>query len=225
MIRRAAPAVLVLFAAGCAHHRAVVETSVATAAPPETRHVVERGQTLWRIAHTYGVPLDQLARANGITDPTRIEVGQVLVVPAPAIAASFERAESPWLGWPVEHGRVSSSFGSTRRGHAHQGIDIVGESGQPVLAVGRGRVTYSGASLRGYGEAVIVDHGGGLTSLYAHNSERLVGAGQLVVRGQPIARVGRSGNATTWLCHFELRRNDVPIDPLPWLGAPEEAAR
>ena len=85
-----------------------------------------------------------------------------------------------------------------------------------MLAVRSGRVLYS-SSMRDYGRTVILDHGDGLRSLYAHNSKLLVQKGQQVYRGQAIARVGRTGNATTEHCHFEIRRDEVPVDPLPYL--------
>jgi murein DD-endopeptidase MepM/ murein hydrolase activator NlpD len=72
--------------------------------------------------------------------------------------------------------------------------------------------------MRDYGTAVIIDHGNGLTSLYGHNSELLVSTGDRVGRGQPIARAGRSGNATTVHCHFEVRRYAKALDPVPFFS-------
>jgi murein DD-endopeptidase MepM/ murein hydrolase activator NlpD len=94
-----------------------------------------------------------------------------------------------------------------------------------VLAAEAGRVVYAAGGMRGYGRTVIVDHGEGLRTLYAHNSELLVGEGQHVTRGQPIAHVGRSGNATADHCHFEVLRGDRPIDPLLVLAPASTAAR
>ena len=71
--------------------------------------------------------------------------------------------------------------------------------------------------MRGYGNTVVVDHGDGLTTLYAHNSELLVRPGDTVTAGQRIARVGHTGNATTDHCHFEVRRGDAPVDPLRYV--------
>ena len=72
--------------------------------------------------------------------------------------------------------------------------------------------------MRGYGNTVILDHGEGFQSLYAHNSRLLVRAGDEVSRGEPIAVVGKSGNATGEHCHFEIRKDRVPVDPLPYLS-------
>jgi murein DD-endopeptidase MepM/ murein hydrolase activator NlpD len=188
---------------------------------------------------------EALARANGIDDPTRLEVGQALYVPgattvhevppypAPATGDSPQRplvdqrgvaVEGDWI-WPLPKGRIISYFGAPRGDHDHKGIDIRGKRGEKVFAARRGRVAYSGSGMRGYGQVVIVDHGDGYRSLYAHNSKLLVRVNQRVDRGQPIALVGRSGNASGDHCHFEIRRNDRPVDPLLYLLPPLEARR
>ena len=124
----------------------------------------------------------------------------------PVLTAAFR--------WPVPGGRVLSPFGALRNGRPHAGVDIGGRPGQDVLAAHDGQVVFAGI-LRGYGQTVIVDHGSELHSLYAHNRALLVEVGETVLQGQPIAELGRTGNATTEHCHFEVRRRDVPLDPLP----------
>jgi LysM repeat protein len=200
-------------------------------------HVVEPGQTLWRIAHSYGVPLAVLARANEIDDATRIDVGQTLRVPgalepltiaaypAPLDAPPQVAAPGATFAWPVAGGTILSHFGVVRRSGRHAGIDIRGERGQPVLAAQAGRVTFSGSSMRGYGKTVMLDHGDGWVSLYAHNSALHVAVGDFVQRGQAIADVGRTGNATTDHCHFEIRQGDRPVDPLQLLEPMHGALR
>jgi len=200
-------------------------------------HLVQHGQTLWRIARTYGVGVDELAAANSIADPTELTVGTSLFVPgatvtlevpvysataaAPAkLDAGMPRGE--WI-WPVSGGRIVSYYGAPRKTHRHQGVDIQGLHGTGVVAASPGRVVYSGDSMRGYGKTVIVDHGGGYRSLYAHNSKLIVREGQRVKRGQLIARVGQSGNASSDHCHFEIRKNDVTIDPLRYVVPSIEA--
>ena len=215
-------------------------------APAEgVRHVVQPGQTLWRIARTYGLSPEELARANGIEDPTRISAGLSLFVPGasrtlevpsypappgrpdrPGSGAQQETAEisADWI-WPVERSRILSYYGAPRKGHRHGGIDIGGDHGQPVLAARSGRVTYSGSGMRGYGKTVILDHGDGFQTLYAHNARLLVRVGQRVERGAPVALLGRTGNATADHCHFEIRREDRKLDPLLYLLPPLEAQR
>jgi murein DD-endopeptidase MepM/ murein hydrolase activator NlpD len=85
-------------------------------------------------------------------------------------------------------------------------------------------VVFSGQQ-RGYGKVVVVDHGDGEQTVYAHNSKNLVAAGDEVERGAEVALVGRSGNATTEHVHFEVRRGGVPVDPLPFLPDPALEAK
>lgn len=216
-----------LGAAGCARGRQVTQPAQRVAG---VEHIVESGQTLWRIARTYGLPLEELVRVNRIADPDVLEVGTSLFIPgATALLEVPVHSEHgrgvPEFGWPVAQGRILSGFGDARASHRHTGLDIAGRHGQAILAAGAGRVVYSGSSMRGYGKAVIIDHGSDLRSLYAHGSELLVQAGQWVERGESIARIGRSGLASTEHCHFEIRRNDVPVDPLPYLRGVEEKVR
>lgn len=134
------------------------------------------------------------------------------------------------LGWPVA-GTLSSPFGA-RDGRPHEGVDLLVPDGTPVHAAADGKVIYAGARLRGYGNLVLVDHGrladprgGGaegaphVVTVYAHNERLLVVEGQRVRRGDVIARSGHTGRASAPHCHFEVRVDGVPRDPLPWLPA------
>lgn len=181
------------------------------AAPSPVRtHTVEPGDTLWSLSRRYGVSVADFVRANDLTNPNRLSVGERLIIPAHA-------ARGTWL-WPVAGGEILSGFG--RRGSdTHRGLDIRAHAGQQVVAAWPGVVVYAGSNMGGYGNAVILDHGGGLTSLYGHNSELLVSMGDEVGRGQPIALAGESGNATGVHCHFEVRKNAVALDPLEFLRA------
>lgn len=114
--------------------------------------------------------------------------------------------------WPAASGRVSSYFGP-RGGGFHSGIDIASSSGTPIYAADGGVVTYSG--YRGaYGRLVIIDHGNGYSTYYAHNTSNLVRSGQRVSQGQTIATMGVTGNATGSHLHFEIRRNGSPVNPM-----------
>jgi murein DD-endopeptidase MepM/ murein hydrolase activator NlpD len=176
-----------------------------------TVHRVQRGETLSSIANRYGVSVDDFVRANDLADPDLLTVGQPLIIPAGSRGGSWS--------WPVAGGEILSGFGTDRGIEVHRGVDIRADAGQPVVAAWAGVVVYSGSDMRDYGNAVILDHGGGLTSLYGHNAELLVSAGDRVGRGDPIALAGSSGNATTVHCHFEVRKNAVAIDPLELLGS------
>jgi len=132
------------------------------------------------------------------------------------ISFSLIPSEEPF-SWPVQSGIVRSPFGM-RHGRQHAGIDISAPSGSPIYAARDGVVAYSGHKFRGYGNVVMVDHGDGFTSVYAHNTANIVHEGDPVVRGQLIARVGATGNATGAHCHFEIRNENVSVDPRGYLS-------
>jgi murein DD-endopeptidase MepM/ murein hydrolase activator NlpD len=116
--------------------------------------------------------------------------------------------------WPV-NGPVVSGFGM-RWGRMHEGIDISAASGTPIVAAAAGVVIHAGW-LGGYGNLVVVDHGNGLATAYAHASSILVGVGQRVSQGQTIALVGSTGNSSGPHLHFEVRLNGNAVDPLAYL--------
>jgi len=121
------------------------------------------------------------------------------------------------LLWPLE-GEITSGFGVRRHplfriAKMHTGVDIASTWGTPVRAAGDGEVIYAGW-FGGYGKIVVIDHGGGLSTLYAHLSAILVELGQQVKRGQIIGRVGSTGYSTGPHLHFEIRIDGRPVDPL-----------
>ncbi|MBA2293508.1 MAG: peptidoglycan DD-metalloendopeptidase family protein [Actinobacteria bacterium] len=118
------------------------------------------------------------------------------------------------LGWPVS-GPVTSGFGM-RWGRMHEGIDIAVGSGTSVRASAAGSVIYAGW-LGGYGNLVVVDHGGGLSTAYAHNSSFASSVGQTVVAGEVVAYSGNTGNSSGPHVHFEVRVNGSAVDPLGYL--------
>ena len=204
-------------------------------------HVIQPGQTLWRIARAYDVALDTLIEANGVADPSRVEVGTPIFVPgarstisvAPYPAPPPSPRSVPALRpgpaadflWPVEGGVFMRPYGEARRNHSHAGVDIRGARGQDILAARDGVVAFCGPTATGYGTMVVVDHGDGVQTLYAHAEDVLVEKGDAVRRGQPIAHLGRTGNATTEHCHFEIRLENRAVDPMPYLLGTTEAHR
>jgi murein DD-endopeptidase MepM/ murein hydrolase activator NlpD len=114
-------------------------------------------------------------------------------------------------------GPLSSTFGP-RWGSFHAGVDIAAPYGSVIRAASRGRVTLA-RWYGGYGNAVEVDHGGGLSTRYGHASALLVTAGEYVTAGQPLARVGSTGDASGPHLHFEVRVRGAAIDPLPFMRA------
>lgn len=116
--------------------------------------------------------------------------------------------------WPLG-GAITSYYGP-RWGRMHTGLDIDGTTGQPIVASKGGRVILA-SYYGGYGNAVVIDHGGGVTTLYAHQSALNVSEGQSVSQGQVVGYVGATGNVTGDHLHFEVRVNGSPQDPMNYL--------
>jgi murein DD-endopeptidase MepM/ murein hydrolase activator NlpD len=133
-----------------------------------------------------------------------------------------ERGYTPSV-WPVV-GKLESGFGGRRNpfgGNSyefHSGQDIDAATGDPVVAGASGKVTFTGWQ-NGYGQLVVIDHGGGLTTRYGHLSHIDVALGQAVERSQFIGRVGSTGRSTGPHLHYEIRINDEPVNPLQYLLA------
>jgi murein DD-endopeptidase MepM/ murein hydrolase activator NlpD len=126
-------------------------------------------------------------------------------------------------GSPVTEGWLSSFFGVrtdpfTGRPAMHRGLDFAGKRGSPVVAVSAGSVIWSGPR-DGYGNLIEIDHGHGFVTRYGHNQQNLVRVGQLVRKGQQIARMGSSGRSTGPHVHFEVLRGGQPVNPLHYLSA------
>lgn len=124
------------------------------------------------------------------------------------------------MAWPV-NGEITSPFGW--RVHPiwgtqifHAGLDIGADYGDPVHAADSGTVVFAGW-MGGYGNAVMIDHGGGMVTLYGHNSSITVGEGEQVSKGQTIALAGSTGNSTGPHCHFEVRIHGEVVSPLQYL--------
>jgi murein DD-endopeptidase MepM/ murein hydrolase activator NlpD len=196
-------------------------------------HVVERHQTLYRICKTYRVDIKEVASLNNIGDPSRIQTGQKIFIPGATKVLKVEiyiddvAAESGERGrekiaykkhdfiWPVE-GQCVDIFEETER-RRHQGIDIASPLGTPVKASSSGTVLYSGNTIRGYGNLIILRHSEEFVTLYAHNQINLVEEGLWVERGQIIGKVGQTGRASGPHLHFEIRKNNKAVDPLLFL--------
>jgi murein DD-endopeptidase MepM/ murein hydrolase activator NlpD len=207
--------------------------------PPVVRHRVKPGDTLYRIGKAYGVEYGEVARANGLENPDRIEVGQELVIPhatrelpVEVITPVQSREDRPAptelprdrvaFIWPVD-GPVIAPFGERGDVH-HDGIDIAAAAGTPVRAARSGRVLYSD-ELRGYGKLLILEHGDGYATVYAHDRLNAVTVGALVHQGDAIAEVGDTGDSLQPSLHFEVRRDNVARNPLFYLPPRRAAAR
>ena len=161
------------------------------------------------------------------------------LLPPPSTApTTFEAADPRHLDllWPVETRTVSSAWGPRMRSKtvkvkarkrrvryrgSHRGVDLTAPKGADVFAAMDGLVVASGRH-KDYGNFVVLDHGNGVVTLYGHHNHNFVKEGEVVRRGQKIAEVGRTGNATGPHLHFELRVNGLPENPLPVLNDAEE---
>lgn len=132
--------------------------------------------------------------------------------------------------WPVKDAKISSPFGDralklkrkkSRRGiarvHFHEGIDIKAFRGSPIFAVREGTVIYSSRRIKGYGNMIVIQHPDGMATVYAHNRKNLVSRGDQVAQGELIGYVGATGKATGPHLHFEIRKGELPEDPMKYL--------
>ncbi len=201
---------------------------------------VKPGDTLIRIGLENGQSWKDIARWSNLENANLIEVGQVLrvvppvldgvstsrpvattvVAPAGKTSAGVKSSSAPAASageddmgfiWPAS-GALLAGFDEAR----NKGYDINGKAGDPVLASADGRVVYSGAGLRGYGNLIILKHNNTFLTAYAHNQTLLVKEDQAVRKGQKIAEMGNT-DADRVKLHFEIRRQGKPVDPSRYL--------
>jgi murein DD-endopeptidase MepM/ murein hydrolase activator NlpD len=164
--------------------------------------------------------LDQLYALKHTALSGAASVGISLGLTKNSTTADWIRANSAPNLWPVE-GQVTASFGEridpfNGEGAFHSGVDISAIVGSAVIAPADGSVTFADF-LGGYGRAIMVDHGHGISTRYGHLSSFAVTAGQYVHRGDTIGYVGTSGRSTGPHLHYEVRINDVPVNPYKYL--------
>ncbi len=195
-------------------------------------HVVKPGDTLSSIAGKYETDMQSIVQyvANGMTSESdTLPIGKEIVVPGgskPYVAATVGGASTAYsvtrpdgalagsgnFSWPAA-GYVSQGYW-----RGHPAIDIAGWVGSPVTAADSGYVVLAGGGWNGgYGNYVIVDHGNGYTTLYAHLNSIFVKPGETVSRGQQVGTMGNTGNSTGAHLHLEIRYNGVPYNPAGYL--------
>ena len=199
---------------------------------------VAKGDTLDKIAKSYGIPADRIRKGNAPGSVDTLTAGAEIFLPgarpeasentsggkrssgsgrsSSAPAKSYTRS----YRWPVV-GKINSPFGwrrhpVTRRRDFHTGVDIKSPRGRAIKASKAGRVEYSGW-MGGYGRVVVIRHGDGYSTLYAHCNSISVRKGQTISQGQTIASVGTSGRTTGPHLHFEIRNGKSPVNPLKLL--------
>ena len=164
--------------------------------------------------------MDQLYALKHTAMSGAATVGISLGLTRNSTTADWVRANSAPNLWPVE-GQITGAFGEridpfNGEGAFHSGVDISAVVGQPVLAPADGTVTFADF-LGGYGRAIAMDHGHGITTRYGHLASFSVAAGQFVHRGDVLGYVGLSGRSTGPHLHYEVRINDTPVNPYKYL--------
>ena len=190
--------------------------------PPYT---IQVGQRLILPFGTHQEPAVQAARARptGTPNPSGAAAEpavspSVSGVPRPRPIPAFRpdppvpQRDAGGFVWPVD-GRVLSSFGAK----ANDGVNIAAPLGAPVRAADNGVVAYAGDQIRGFGNMLLIKHGDGLITAYAHADKLLVARGDVVSRGQVVARVGKTGGIDAPQLHFEVRKGSQAVDPRKFL--------
>jgi murein DD-endopeptidase MepM/ murein hydrolase activator NlpD len=194
------------------------------------------GDTLSKIAKTYSTDAEKIMAANGMADASSLAVGMELILPdgrAPAppppapsrIAGSLKDVFVPppaaadvvgtgRLLWPTAARRITQYFK-----YRHTGVDIAGPTGTSIYAADDGVVSFSGWNSGGYGNMIIVDHGNGVLTRYAHASRNMVAAGDTVKRGDVIALMGSTGRSTGPHLHFEVMLGNISrrVNPFDYI--------
>ncbi len=216
---------------GCARHRVPIEKPSSPIGKKGIYHAVEKHQTLYRICKTYGVDIKEVASLNGITDQSKIQTGQRIFIPGAkkalkveiyiddVVAGTGEKEKAllkkPNFIWPVE-GKFSNVFDDSED-KRHLGIDISSTLGTQIKASSSGAVLYSGNTIRGFGNLIILRHSEEFVTVYAHNQVNLVEEGMWVERGEVIGKVGQTGRTSGPHLHFEIRKNNKAVDPFIFL--------
>ena len=194
-------------------------------------HTIKRGDTLNAIASRYKAKPGDILEVNKLADASELKIGSKVVIPdgippAPVIPISYSsgladirsifKPAKPIAGklnWPTTAKRITQYF----RGWRHSGLDIGAKRNQPIYAADDGVVATSGWNKGGYGYYIIIDHGNGFHTLYAHNNENYVKKGARVKKGEIIAAIGSTGRSTGPHLHFEVRVSGNRVNPLDYL--------
>ena len=184
------------------------------------RHVVVKGETLASLAKKYSGDIDEIAQFNGLHSDDALAVGTELIIPNGEVAAP---KISPTSGTKLTYSgptyvgyfmRPVAGGVRTQGIHGYNGVDLASAYGAPIYAAAAGEVIISrsdGSWNGGYGNYVVVRHGNGTQTLYAHNSSNAVSVGDAVTQGQVVGYMGATGKATGTHLHFEVRGATNPF--------------
>ena len=204
---------------GCASSPTYIgpRSPISTQVIPGLHHRVEPKQTLWMISRIYNVDIDDILRANNISEDATIEVGQVLLIPnrlKPQNEMIFSSGDD--FIWPLK-GRVVSAFGTNYQNLINKGINIQVSMDDDILASRSGKVVFYAPNFGNFGRTVIIDHGNGLRSVYSRASEFFVRPGENVQKGALIGRISPTSKGKSNYLHFEIRKGAMPQNPLFYL--------
>ncbi|MEJ0053736.1 MAG: M23 family metallopeptidase [bacterium] len=191
------------------------------------KYTVVKGDTLAGVAKKYGADAEEIAQFSGLEGAAPLVAGQVLIIPGGELAAAAPAKKTSTSKTPANPLRGASGpsipgyYGNPLPGailtqglHGNNGVDLGKPSGAPILAAAAGTVIVSkadGAWNGGYGSYVVISHGNGTQTLYAHMSRDIATVGETVAKGDVIGYVGRTGEATGPHLHFEVRGAKNPI--------------
>jgi len=181
-------------------------------------HKVARSETLWRIAKTYAVSIEELVSINKIQDSSRLEVGQLLAVPRAARKAepAVFSADDDFI-WPLK-GKVIANYGQSVNNAANKGLNIQPSyGGGDVLASAAGKVVFLDQDFPGLGKTIIIEHPLGFWTVYGRNHEVFVKPGDIITKGAVIARIGTGGREKNSFLHFEIRKGAISQNPYFYL--------
>lgn len=174
--------------------------------PEFTYHTLAEGETVYRLSRIYNTSVAKIIELNQIVDINDIPTGSVLLIE--------NNINSRTFSWPLK-GIITSNYGKRKRGF-HYGIDIAARKGTPIRSAADGIVILSGNNVDGfggYGKIIALQHSIDTFSVYAHNNRNYVEVGECVAEGKTIGEVGSTGNATGPHLHFEIRKNETPVNP------------
>ena len=176
-------------------------------------HRVEPRQTLWMISRMYNVDLDDILRANNISEDATIEIGQVLLIPnrlRPQNETVFSSGDD--FIWPLK-GKIIAGFGANYQNLINKGINIQVYADADILASRSGKVVFYAVDFGNFGRTIIIDHGNGLRTIYSRASEFFVRPGENVQRGALIGRIGPNARGKNNYLHFEIRKGAMSQNP------------
>ena len=214
--------------------------------PQPRTHPVRAGDTLDTISGRYRVSKSEIIRLNALSEPYTLRPGMQIAIPRKLDYSSLDlpsgsgRTEAVEIGkravtpkspirdvrysdaaddftWPID-GAIIDRFGTAQRGVHNDGVNIAAAGGTPVRASFDGEVAFVGTGMKSFGNLVLMKHGDGWITAYAHLGEVSVEEGQKIRRGGTLGTVGQSGKVESPQLHFELRKSRTPVNPEEYLS-------